>query len=77
MMIFYLFSKCSYIYELWASLRNDTADKQENHRQFGLTLLDSYYRLTRDKNEKWSQETTQKNGATPKSHMSRDILIEK
>jgi len=25
---------------LWASLRNDTGDKQENHRQFGLTLLE-------------------------------------
>jgi hypothetical protein len=22
----------AYIYELWASLRNDTADRQENHR---------------------------------------------
>ena len=36
--------KDSYICELWASLRNDTADRHENHRQFGLTLLDSFDR---------------------------------
>ena len=50
---------------LWARLRNGTVDRLESHRQLGLTLFDSYYRLTRDQNKKWSPETTQKNGAEP------------
>lgn len=47
---------------LWARLRNGTVDRLESHRQLGLTLFDGYYRLTRDKNKKWSPETTQKTG---------------
>ena len=45
--------------------------EQENHRF--LIHLDSHYRLTRDKNNTWRPEPTQKNGAVLKSHTSRDI----
>ncbi len=52
-----------YIYginkKLWASLKNGIADRHENHRQFGLTLLDSVACL---KNKKWRPETTLING---------------
>jgi hypothetical protein len=27
--------------KLWASLKNDTTDRHDNHQQFGLTLIGS------------------------------------
>ena len=52
------------------SLKNDIAvtDRHENHRQFGLTVLNELSRLTKIKVETSDHS---KNGAKPKSQMSR------
>lgn len=56
------------IYELWASLKNDTVYKQENHQKYIMTVLDNY---DQTKTKKVETSNHYKNGATPKSHKSR------
>ena len=53
------------LFPLWASLRNDTADRHENHRQFGLTLLDSF---DRQKIKSGDQRPLKKRGDTEKPY---------
>ena len=54
---------------LWGILKNDTADSQ---KCLTLTTLDNHYGLTK----MWRPEPTIKNGAKPKSLMSRLLIIQ-
>jgi len=54
---------------LWCILKNDIAERQENHQMLSLTPLNSQLLMKK----KWRPATIQKNGATPKSQTSKNL----
>ena len=49
-------------------VKGGTADRHGNKLQLDLTLFDSYTRLTKDQNIKWSQKPLKKRGDTEKPY---------